>query len=92
MASVKRNHSRRGDNEAPGSATGKAMAEIINLNRFRKQKLRQEKGARAGENRILHGTGRLAHREAIRELEKLRREVERHKLSKSDDSKPPLAG
>jgi len=68
------------------------MAEIINLNRFRKQKLRLKKRDRARENSILHGVGKAGHREAIRELEKLRQEVERHKLSKSDDPEPPLAG
>lgn len=60
------------------------MAEIVNLNRFRKDRARSEKAAKAAENRALHGQTKIQ-----RELEKAREEkardfLDRHRL---DDDK-----
>lgn len=57
------------------------MADVINLNRARKQRLREQAAAKAAENRVRHGLSkaervRLAAEaaEATRKLEALRRE------------------
>lgn len=57
------------------------MAQIVNLNRFRKQKARADAAQQAAENRILHGRTKeqkqreaAAAEEAQRRLDGLRRE------------------
>jgi len=55
------------------------MAQIVNLNRIRKAKARDEKSKAAEQNRVLHGTPK-----ALKQLEKARtdranRELDGHK-------------
>ncbi|GEP08373.1 DUF4169 family protein [Methylobacterium gnaphalii] len=61
------------------------MAEIINLNQFRKARDKAEKQARAAENRIVFGRSKkaktLAEKEAAIESERL----EGHRLKKPDE-------
>lgn len=55
------------------------MAEVVNLNKFRKAKARSEKDARTQHNRIEHGTPK-----ALKDLAKARRTLRDKKL---DDKK-----
>jgi hypothetical protein len=60
------------------------MGEIVNLNRFRKDKDRAEKAAKASENRVTHGR-----RKSDRDIEKAREDkagktLDQHRLDKDD--------
>ncbi|MCE4224307.1 DUF4169 family protein [Methylobacterium sp. C25] len=61
------------------------MAEIINLNQFRKARDKAEKQARAAENRVVFGRPKkaktLAEKKAVIESERL----EGHRLKKPDE-------
>ncbi|MGH6827272.1 MAG: DUF4169 family protein [Rhizomicrobium sp.] len=55
------------------------MTDVINLNRARKEKARQEKELKANANRVLHGLPRQARGLAKARAEKARREWDAHK-------------
>ncbi|MEP5155672.1 DUF4169 family protein [Planktotalea sp.] len=61
------------------------MGKPVNLNRYRKEKARAEKSARAEQNALAHGRTK-----AERDLEKARRDLARKLLdgAKRDESKP----
>ncbi|BCP54404.1 DUF4169 domain-containing protein [Kaistia sp. 32K] len=61
-------------------------AEIINLNRFRKEKVRQEKAATAEENRVRFGRNRAERALDRIAAEKARRHLDDHQR---DDGKDP---
>lgn len=70
------------------------MAEIVNLNKFRKKKTREEASARAAENRVRFGRSKAEKerdaslgQESQRKLDQLRREQE----SDPDDGPPTVA-
>jgi hypothetical protein len=54
-------------------------AEIINLNRARKAKARDEKAKKAEENRVQHGAPKHLKRLGKTRAEKARRDLEAHK-------------
>jgi len=54
-------------------------AEIINLNRARKAKARDEEAKKAGENRVQHGAPKHLKRLGKTRAEKARRDLEAHK-------------
>lgn len=64
------------------------MAEITNLNRFRKSKQKQEKPKKAEENRIKHGRTKLERQQSADENAKAKNELEAKKL----DNKLPSPG
>ncbi len=55
------------------------MAEPVNLKRFRKQKARAEKKARADENAVKFGRSKAERELARARAEKARRDVDDHK-------------
>ena len=60
------------------------MAEIVNLNRFRKEKERAAKAAKAAEKRAAHGRTKTS-KSADKALEDKRRELlEGHRLDKDE--------
>lgn len=62
------------------------MAEIVNLNRFRKDNNRRKRAEAAAENRVRHGRTR-AEREAEQAREEKRRAlVEGHRLERPDEA------
>lgn len=56
------------------------MTEVINLNRARKTKKREEAQQRAAENRALHGRGKAERRLSDKERRRAARELEGKKL------------
>jgi hypothetical protein len=65
------------------------MAEIVNLNRFRKKKAREEAAARAAENRVRFGrTTAEKERDAALEYEAQRR---LDQLRREPDDEPPAS-
>jgi hypothetical protein len=52
------------------------MADIVNLNRFRKRRTREEEGRQAAENRVRFGRTKEERDKAAREAEKAARELE----------------
>ena len=60
------------------------MAEIVNLRRVRKAKSRLAKEAVAKANRAEHGVSKSAHNRAKALAEKIKRDVEAHKLEEED--------
>jgi hypothetical protein len=76
----------------PGTAAGAkhTMAEIINLNQFRKQRGRKEDRKTAAENRVRHGRAKIERRQQQAEQETRRRDLDGHKLDeKNNDGKEP---
>jgi hypothetical protein len=55
------------------------MAEIVNLNRVRKAKARDEKAKAAEQNRVLHGTPKALKRLEKARTDKARRDLDAHK-------------
>ena len=60
------------------------MADIVNLNRFRKQKARVEKAAHAEENRVRVGRTKAEKDKAKRESERAAKHVEAHRRDGED--------
>jgi len=65
------------------------MAEIVNLNRFRKAQNKAEATRQATENRILHGRTREEREREARENDARRRELEGKRLSPEDPENKP---
>lgn len=62
------------------------MAEIVNLNRFRKDRARKERTDAAAENRVRHGLTR-AERETERAQEDKRKALlESHRIERPDEA------
>jgi hypothetical protein len=57
-----------------------AMAEIVNLNRYRKQRDRKEKAKDAAENRVRHGRRKLERDRDHREQERAAKELDDKRL------------
>lgn len=57
------------------------MAEIINLNQYRKSRLRQERQKSAGENRMKFGRGKPERQQQESERENHQRELDHQQLS-----------
>jgi hypothetical protein len=66
---------------------GFGLGEIVNLRRARKQRRRDEDEAAAAANRLAHGVGKAAKREARAERERAERALEGHRLD--PDGKEP---
>lgn len=62
------------------------MAEIVNLRRARKAKLRREDEKTAAANRVQFGTAKRHRENAQSEREKAVREIEGHKLEGDDNA------
>ncbi|MFN0264269.1 DUF4169 family protein [Tepidamorphus sp. 3E244] len=62
------------------------MAEIVNLNRFRKQKARAEKDAKAEQNRVKFGRTRDEKEQARAEDDIAARRLSAHRRDADDDS------
>lgn len=62
------------------------MAEIVNLRRIRKAKLRREQEKDAAANRSHFGTAKRLRDQSRAEREKAAHEVEGHRLEKDDKS------
>lgn len=60
------------------------MAEIINLNKRRKTKIRMEKEKKASENRIKYGRTKQEKQIDRQENERSERHLDGHKLEKDD--------
>ena len=56
------------------------MASVVNLNRFRKGKKREDAKQRAAENRALHGRGKAERRLSDDERQRAARELDSKKL------------
>ena len=56
------------------------MGKPVNLNRYRKEKARAEKKARADQNAVKFGRSKAEKAEAKFEQDKLRRDVDHHEL------------
>lgn len=61
------------------------MAEIVNLRRYRKEKTREEKKARAAEQRVNLGRDKNQKLREAREIERQRDFIESKKLDKDED-------
>lgn len=61
------------------------MAEIINLNKKRKAKIRLEKEKRASENRVKFGRSKKEKQLAKKENERSERHLDGHKLDKKEE-------
>ena len=55
------------------------MADIVNLNRARKAKLRREKDERAAANRVLHGAPKRERKRAEAERDKAVHDLDAHR-------------
>lgn len=62
------------------------MAVPVNLNRYRKQKARAEKKARADENAAKHGRGKAAKARDDAQARRAARDLEGHRRSDSDET------
>jgi hypothetical protein len=67
------------------------MAEIINFNRFRKDKAREDKAAQATENRAVHG--RTKAEKAVEKIraEKAKKNLDQHLREPDPDDGPGAA-
>jgi hypothetical protein len=59
------------------------LGEIVNLRRARKQRRRDQDEAKAATNRLAHGVGKAAKREARAETERAERTLEGHRREPS---------
>ncbi|THD42350.1 MAG: DUF4169 family protein [Bradyrhizobium sp.] len=55
------------------------MAEIVNLRRARKRRVREREEASAAANRLAHGISKTARRDAEAERERAERSIEGHR-------------
>jgi len=67
--------------------SGSALGDLVNLRRARKQRRRAEEEAAAAANRIAHGVGKAAKREARAERELAERALEGHRRGPSGDER-----
>lgn len=65
------------------------MADLVNLNRFRKEKARSDKAAKASANRILFGRTKAEKREAEREADTAGRRLDGHRREDGPDNSKP---
>lgn len=63
------------------------MGEIVNLRRARKQRRRDQDDAAASANRLAHGVGNAAKREARAERERAQRALEGHRRAPNDEER-----
>ncbi len=63
------------------------MDEIVNLRRARKQRRRDQDDANATANRLAHGVGKAAKREARAERERTERTLEGHRREPSSEER-----
>ena len=68
------------------------MAEIVNLNKFRKAKARTEKEKRAQANRVLHGTPKALKDQSDANQKLIDKKLTGKKLNKDDDQNDPENG
>lgn len=59
---------------------GRAVSDVLNLNRFRKRKQRESEREQAERNRLIHGRTKAEKRLAQFDREQLERRVEGHRL------------
>ncbi|WP_343502394.1 DUF4169 family protein [Alloyangia pacifica] len=64
------------------------MTNVINLNRFRKDRARAEKRAQADENAARHGRSKAEKQREAAEAAKSARALEGHRLDAPGDEKP----
>ena len=64
---------------------GLGLGEIVNLRRARKQRRRDQDDATAEANRLAHGVGKAAKREAREERERAERALEGHRREPSGE-------
>ncbi|SDG24409.1 DUF4169 family protein [Alloyangia pacifica] len=64
------------------------MSNVINLNRFRKDRARAEKRAQADENAARHGRSKAERQRETNAAAKSARDLEGHKLDTPTDPKP----
>lgn len=57
-----------------------AVGDIVNLNKARKAKGREQKAAQAAANRTLHGMSKAEREKAAKEAKRIRREIDGKKL------------
>ncbi len=60
------------------------MAEIINLNHFRKARLKDDKDAQAAQNRVRHGRRKDDRKRQRLEDERRRQKLDEHRLRDDD--------
>jgi len=65
------------------------MAEITNLNRFRKSKQKQEKVKKAAENRVKFGRSKLERELSTRENDKAKEDIDAKKLENCTNPEDP---
>ena len=65
-------------------ATGSVMATVINLNKIRKQKAREQAEAQAAENRVRFGRSKAEKQRDTAESEAMRRKLDQLKLESPD--------
>ena len=63
------------------------MGEIVNLRRARKQRRRDQDEAVAAANRLAHGVGKAAKREALAERGRAERALEGHRREPSGEER-----
>ena len=63
------------------------MGELVNLRRARKQRRREQDEAAAAANRLAHGVGKAAKREAGVERERAERALDGHRREPSDEER-----
>ncbi len=68
------------------------MAEIVNLNKFRKAKARAEKEKRAETNRVLHGTPKALKDQTDANQKLIDKKLSGKKLDQDDDENDPNRG
>jgi seryl-tRNA synthetase len=66
---------------------GLGLGEIVNLRRARKQRRRDHDEALAAANRLAHGVGKAAKREARAEHERAERALEGHRRAPSGEER-----
>jgi hypothetical protein len=66
---------------------GFGLGEIVNLRRARKQRRRDQDDAAASANRLAHGVGKAAKREARAERERSERTLEGHRREPSGEDR-----
>lgn len=67
------------------------MAEIINFNRFRKDKAREEKAAQAAENRAAHGRTKTEKTVEKIRSDKAKKQLDQHHREQDPDDGPGAA-
>jgi hypothetical protein len=68
------------------------MADIINLRRARKDKIRTNAETKAATNRVAHGRTKSEKQISAANLALTKRRIDGHKLADQSDGVPPAAG